>query len=168
MARRRLVLVVAAAAILAAAVVAVVLWSGRGDPAGPCAAAVRDPLDPGSLQHALPGSPPPSYATEPPTSGPHQAGRHPGGVVHDPLPRPVQVGALEAGQVLLQHRDLPPDALRRLEALGGPQVVVAPNPALPAPVVASAWRRRQECQAVDVEVLDRFVREHAGGGPAHG
>jgi hypothetical protein len=123
---------------------------------------VEDPLDGRSLQHVLPGAPAPVYATEPPTSGPHQPGLLAGGVVAEPLAGPVQVGALEAGQVLLQHRGLSPTDRAALEALAGPLVVVAPNPALPAPVVASAWRRRQLCRAVDVPALRRFVRLHAG------
>lgn len=152
------VVVVVAAAGLALA------WRRQG---GACDEPRRDPLDARSLQHSLPGSPPPTYATEPPTSGPHQPGRLPGGVVAEPLAGPVQVGALEAGQVLLQHRDLGPADRLALEALAGPLVVVAPNPALPVPVVASAWRTRQLCRTVDVDALTRFVADHAGRDPAH-
>jgi len=89
-------------------------------------------------------------------------------VVNEPLPGPMQVGALEAGQVLLQHRGLASADRANLESLAGPLVVVAPNPALPAPVAASAWRTRQLCQAVDTGALSRFVRDHAGRDPAHG
>jgi hypothetical protein len=157
---------------VAAAVVVVLgatalAWS-RSRSSGPCDPPVQDRLDPRSLQHALPGSPPPSYLTEPPTSGPHQAGRLPGGVVSEPLPGPVQVGALEAGQVLLQHRDLAPADRATLERLGGPLVIVAPNPSLPVPVAASAWRTRQLCREVDADALSRFVRDHARRDPAHG
>jgi len=145
-----------------------VLWvSSRISSQKDCAAPVKDPLDSRSLQHALAG-PPPSYGTEPPTSGPHQPGRIDGGVVTEPLPGPVQVGALEGGQVLLQHRDLPGPELSRLEALAGPLVIVAPNPALPSRVVASAWRTRQLCRSVDDRVLKRFVAEHAKSESEHG
>jgi len=156
----------AGAVVLVVVVAAGVLLfvAGRSGP-GACEPPVQDPLDPRSLQHARPGAPPPTYATEPPTSGPHQAGGLAGGVVTQPLPGPVQVGALEAGQVLLQHRDLEPAERTRLEALAGPLVVVAPNPALPTRVVASAWRTRQGCGAVDAAELRRFVGNHAGQGP---
>ena len=157
-------MVLAASAVLAGGGVA---WLGRDRAPGSCSPPVQDRLDARSLQHALPGAPPPSYETEPPTSGPHQSGRLSGGVLTDPVPGPVQVGALEAGQVLLQHRDLSPADRAALEALGGPLVVVAPNPALPVPVVASAWRTRQLCRDVDADDLGRFVRTHAGHGPAH-
>lgn len=163
--RSRLIgLVVAVLAALAAVTGAWVLVRPEG--AASCSSPVVDPLDPRSLQHALPGATP-TYDTEPPTSGPHQPGALAGGVISEPLPGPVQVGALEAGQVLLQHRDLSPGERSRLEALAGARVIVAPNPALPAPVVASAWRTRQLCRAVDVDALSRFVADHAGHDPAH-
>lgn len=161
--RRWLVVAGAAAALV---VTVALVGRGTGPAPGACAAPITDPLDPRSLQHALPGAPPPAYATEPPTSGPHQPGRL-SGVLAEPLTGPVQVGALEAGQVLLQHRDLTPPDRARLEALAGPLVVVAPNPALPAPVVATAWRTRQLCRGVDVDALGRFTRTHAGQGPPH-
>ena len=97
--RGRFVLLVAAVAIVVG--IAIVAVSVRRD-GGPCTER-SDPLDPGSLQHVLPGSPPPSYLTDPPTSGPHQSGRLTGGVLDEPVPAPVQVGALEAGQVLIQY-----------------------------------------------------------------
>ena len=154
-------------AVTAAVIVAVVLAVSRRPASAPCDAPAEDPLDPRSLQHAL-GGPPPSYATEPPTSGPHLPGRLPGGVVTDPLPGPVQVGALEAGQVLLQHRDLTPAERSRLEALAGPLVIVAPNPALPTAVVGSAWRTRLVCREMDDSALSRFIEDHAGRTPQHG
>jgi len=159
--RTGLIMLLAALAI----VVAVVLVAVRPSSAARCSAPVQDPLDPRSLQHPLPGGPPPSYATEPPTSGPHQDAGLAGGVLAEPLSGPVQVGALEAGQVLLQHRDLQPAERARLEALGGPLVVVAPNPALPARVVASAWRNRQQCPTVKEDALGRFIAAHAGKSP---
>jgi hypothetical protein len=161
---RRTLLAVAVVLVVVIAAGVLLLVAGRSG-RGACESPVQDPLDPRSLQHALPGAPPPTYATEPPTSGPHQAGGLAGGVVNQPLPGPVQVGALEAGQVLLQHRDLEPAERTRLEALAGPLVVVAPNPALPTRVIASAWRTRQGCDAVDGAELRRFVNDHAGRGP---
>jgi len=157
--RTGLIVLLAVLAFVAAAVQVVVR------PSPGCLPPVQDPLDPRSLQHPLPGGPPPSYATEPPTSGPHQAAGLAGGVLTEPLSGPVQVGALEAGQVLLQHRDLQPDERARLEALAGPLVVVAPNPALPTRVVASAWRNRQQCPTVEEGPLRRFIAAHGGKTP---
>ncbi|HEV8116513.1 MAG TPA: hypothetical protein VGP53_09765, partial [Acidimicrobiales bacterium] len=97
---RRTLLAVAVVLVVVIAAGVLLFVAGRSG-RGACEPPVQDPLDPRSLQHALPGAPPPTYATEPPTSGPHQAGGLAGGVVNQPLLGPVQVGALEAGQVLL-------------------------------------------------------------------
>ena len=137
--------------------------SGDG---GACGTVVDEPLDPGSTQHLLPGAPEPTYITDPPTSGAHRSGTPPRGVVDQPLARTVHVGVLERGGVVVQYRD-PGDA-PALRALGGEQVVVAPHPTLPAPVVATAWRKKLTCTAVDVDALRSFVRDHAGDGPDGG
>lgn len=142
--------------------------AGNGGAAGggACGAVVSEPLDPGSTQHLLPGAPEPMYITDPPTSGAHRTGAPPRGVVDQPLERPVQVGVLEGGGVVVQYRD-PADAAA-LRGLAGEQVVVAPNPSLPAPVVATAWRQKLTCTAVDADALRAFVRDHAGRGPDGG
>ena len=127
-----------------------------------CGAEVREPLDPRSTQHLLPGSPEPAYASDPPTSGPHLVERIAPGVQAQPLPRPVQVGLLEQGFVLIQHRDLPDADRARLEALATEMVVVAPRSGPGPSVVATAWRHRMTCAAVDVAALRAFVAAHKG------
>lgn len=121
--------------------------------------------------HIFPGQPEPVYLTEPPTSGPHVVVATPPRSSSGALSRPVQVGLLEAGLVLVQYR---PEAVdrARVDALArqlGPGAVVAPNPDLPDPVVASAWLRLQRCERLDPEALARFVAEHADEAPGpHG
>jgi hypothetical protein len=146
---------------------ALVLVAGcREGAAGACGAITREALDPAALVHVLADEPGLEYGSEPPTSGPHQPAPDVSGVVTAPLPRPVQVGVLERGDVLLQHRgDLSASEQRRLEALAGDRVVVAPDPDLPARVVATAWTFKRSCDAVDVDALQAFVDERAGKGP---
>jgi hypothetical protein len=74
------------------------------------------------------------------------------------------VGLLEAGVVLLQYRGLDTGETARLAALAGPDVVVAPAPMLPAAVVATAWRNKLTCTAVDTGPLSSFIADHAGKG----
>jgi hypothetical protein len=106
------------------------------------------------------------YTSEPPTSGPHLPGPELEGVVPDPMSRPLQVGVLERGDVLLQHDpDLAADQRARLEDLAGDGVVVAPNPDLPAPIVATAWLYKRTCDTVDADALQEFVDERRGKGP---
>ena len=132
-----------------------------------CSAVVEEPLDPASGQHVLPGAPAPTYSTDPPTSGAHAVGTFPTGVLQAPIDRPVQVGMLEGGAVLLQYNDLSADERSALEALATGPVTVAPNPGLTARVVATAWRFKQSCQALDVPTLSQFVSDHGGKGVTH-
>jgi hypothetical protein len=143
---------------------------GGSDAAGgACGPITREALDSSYLVHVLADSEDAEdveYTSDPPTSGPHQPGPVGGGSLDEPLPRPRQVGILELGFVLLQYRpDLPSADLIALHALAGPGVVVAPNPDLPAPVVATAWTYKRTCDAVDVAALRAFIDARSGHGP---
>ncbi|HEX9992793.1 MAG TPA: DUF3105 domain-containing protein, partial [Acidimicrobiales bacterium] len=116
-------------------------------------------------QHVLPGGAEPTYRSDPPTSGPHVPGPAITGVVDEPIERPVQVGILERGDVLIQHEGLPAADADALEALAGEHVVVAPGVDLPASVVATAWVFKRTCDEVDLDALREFVDERVGHGP---
>jgi hypothetical protein len=138
--------------------------SGSGSTAG-CGPIKRELLDPQFLVHVL-GDAKVQYTSNPPTSGPHQPTPPVTGVQADPIPKPVQVGLLEAGDVLLQHRpDLPAAQRAELEALAGHGVVVAPAADLPAAVVATAWVYKRTCSSVDPAALREFVTARQGKAP---
>ncbi len=133
-----------------------------------CGTARQEALDPGYLQHVLPGrGVPPRYLTDPPTSGPHQPAPPVSGTVDQPLGAPIQVGLLEAGKVLIQHRGLGAADVGRLDRLAGTDVVVAPADHLPpgSTVVATAWRWKLTCSGFDPTALRRFTAAHAGKSP---
>ena len=163
----------AASAPLALLVVLLLAGCGGddGDTAGgdgaEAATACGDPVeeapDPASGVHVLPGGDEPTYATDPPTSGAHQAVGELDSIHGEPLSRPLQVGILESGRVLIQFRpDLDAAARTSLTELAGAQVVVAPNADLPAPVVATAWLHKLTCTGADLDALARFVDDRAG------
>lgn len=130
---------------------------------GACGAEINEPLDPQSARHVIPGTEEPVYKTNPPTSGPHQTTSRPEGVLREPIPKPQQVGLLETGTVILQHRGLSPDDIAGLEGLASADdVVVAPAPDLPAPIVATAWTFKQVCQRFDAGTMSAFIAAHAG------
>ena len=161
----RLPPIVAIAAVVAAAPL-VAACGGGSDAGGACGGITREAIDPGFLQHVL-SDEGVEYSTDPPTSGPHQPSPAVDPVRDEPLSKPLQVGILEGGGVLLQHRlDLPADQLAELEALAGDDVVVAPNPDLDDPVVATAWLFKRSCEEVDVDALREFVAERRGKGPS--
>lgn len=130
-----------------------------------CGPVITDELDPTSPQHALPGAAEHEYLVDPPTSGKHAPLSTDQRVFAEPLDEPLQVGALEAGLVLIQHRDAAPEDRAQLEALAGPEVAVAPNPDLPSPVVVTAWIHTMRCSGIDLEAIQSFVAARAGGGP---
>jgi Protein of unknown function (DUF3105) len=137
-----------------------------GGAAGGCGPVLREGLDPAYLVHVVDDDIEVEYTSDPPTSGPHKPSPPDAGVVDRALTRPIQVGILERGDVLIQYDPSLADADReRLEALAGDQVVVAPNPDLPASVVATGWVYKQTCEAVDVPTLEDFVAERVGNGP---
>ena len=134
---------------------------------GPCGPIRREALDPSFLVHVVGGVETGiEYRSDPPTSGPHQPTPPVDGVVDEPLSRPVQVGVLERGDVLVQHDpELARTDLELLRDLAGEGVVVAPNPDLPDPVVATAWVAKRTCTAVDPDALEDFISARKGKGP---
>jgi Protein of unknown function (DUF3105) len=152
--------------VTAVAVIGVLSGCGGDDGDSACGPITREALDPAYVVHVLGTDTDVKYTSDPPTSGPHQLAPPVDGVVDEPIARPVQVGILERGDVLVQHDpDLDAPELARLEDLAGDGVVVAPNPDLPSPVVATAWLYKRACDAVDTAALQTFIDERRGKGP---
>ncbi len=142
---------------------------GDDGDAGACGPILREGLDPAYVVHVLGSDTDVEYRSDPPTSGPHQPAPSVEGVLDETLPRPIQVGLLEQGDVLVQYD---PDAVsgedrEAVEGLASDGVVVAPGDELPDAVVATAWTAKRECSSVDVAALEEFVAERAGQGPEH-
>ncbi len=140
--------------------------TGGAAPESACGPIVREPLDPAFVVHVVGDGTGIAYGSDPPTSGPHQPGPDLSGFLDEPLSRPRQVGVLEHGGVLIQHREpLSTAETTALSALARPGVAIAPNPDLPAPVVATAWTFKRTCDRLDPSALEEFVRQRAGKGP---
>lgn len=104
-----------------------------------------------------------------PTSGDH-LGEAVCGVSDEPLDADTQLASLAAGRVLVQYdpEELAGDDLEALldwHAGQPDDVVIAPNPQLGSPVVATAWTRRLPLRGVETSFLATFVTAYAGGGP---
>jgi hypothetical protein len=143
---------------------------GEASLAADCAEVSAEELDPTWTVHLLPGAPEPEYLTDPPTSGPHYSAEPVTGVVDEPLDDPSQVTVLEVGGVLLQYRpaDLSDEDRGRLLRLVRDGVVIAPDPDLGDPVVATAWTTKQRCEGVALDTLTSFITDQGGQGPAAG
>jgi len=153
--------------LVPAVIAASILVHAHSGPASDAGATCRrpspEPVDPQSAVHLLANAPEPVYRTDPPTSGPHVMNPTVQGAVDTPLSRPVQVGVLERGDVLIQYGPGVSAADRsELQDLAGDQVVVAPNPGLSASVVATAWHTKLNCSGVDTAALQSFVEATEG------
>lgn len=107
--------------------------------------------------------PPPIFASENPTSGPHSP-IDLAGVQAEPLSPVAQVGLLEEGSILLQHQNLDDRARAEIESLAGPDVIVAPGRNLPDTVMATAWTAKLRCDGVEPEALRGFINRFKGQG----
>jgi hypothetical protein len=136
-----------------------------------CGPASQERLDPRSSTHLFPGAAEPTYLSDPPTSGPHQLGVAPTGVVTVPIPRPRQVAMLERGFVLLQYQGLSASEVANLGGLAGSLVTVAPPAGpLPARVVATAWTWKETCSSAGptaLVALRAFIAARRGKGFAN-
>jgi hypothetical protein len=108
---------------------------------------------------------PPSYNSDPPTSGPH-GGSVPCGVRSDPVPDPPQVHALEHGAVMVQYRpeDLSSAEVRSVEGFGQREheVMVAPRPDSTDPVEVTAWTKLLALDRVDSEKIQVLIDRYRG------
>ena len=135
-------------------------------PSGACTAAVAEALDPTAAIRLLPNAQEPTYATDPPSSGAFVVGATVEPVSSTPLSRPVQVGLLAQGKVLIQYNtSLSAADVTDLEGLAGDDIVVAPNPTMADPIVATAWRARQICGELDLSALRQFATLRANQAP---
>ncbi len=154
------------AAVLLSIILATTACSGDADAA--CGPIRREALDPAYTVHVISEDQDVAYTSDPPTSGPHKSGPVLDPVLDEAIARPIQVGVLEQGQVLLQYLPSLDDEDRvALEAFGGKDVTVAPNPDLDEPIVATAWLYKQRCASFDADAIAAFVDERAGKGPEH-
>jgi hypothetical protein len=133
---------------------------------GSCAAVSREPLDPTAAVRLLPNAPEPTYATDPPSSGAFVVGATVEPTPTEPLSRPVQVGLLAQGMVLIQYASSVPAAdVADLQGLAGDDIVVAPNPTMGPRIIATAWRVRQTCDQLDLVTLRQFATLNANQAP---
>lgn len=92
------------------------------------------------------------------------------GIVSEPVPPERQVATIMEGGVIVQYQPSAIDdaAIEELEDWATNYVshlLVAPNPAIDAPIVATAFRNRMPLEEVDTDVLSSFA---TGYGDAQG
>ncbi len=115
---------------------------------------------------------PPQYNSNPPTSGPHADRAAACGILRQPVPDVYQIHNLAIGVVVYQYSPaLEAAEVERIEELGRgfeDRILVAPRPGMEARVVATAWTKMMQLDAVDEVFLTAFYEEHVGNGPEDG
>ncbi len=144
----------------------VVLFVYNAVKPGPEIEGVERMPDRGS-RHVAPGEPV-NYDTATPTSGTHASTSARCGVITAGLPLEFAVHDLEHGVVVVWYRpDLEEALLPDLRALidqWDSHVLVAPNPGITEPIVATAWNRLQRFDTVG-EGLTEFINVYRNRGP---
>lgn len=142
--------------------VAVIIASGGGSdddaetPPAPSGVEVLD-VQGGHVDGAV------EYPHTPPAGGPHTGGAWQNcGFYSEPVQNEIAVHSLEHGAVWITYApDLPADDVAALRALvvndDTGMVLVSPFPALPSPVVASAWGRQLRLESPSDPRLEQFV-----------
>ena len=109
-----------------------------------------------------------NYASATPTSGTHAPNAPRCGVITGGLPLEFAVHALEHGVVVVWYRpDLEDDVLPDLTSImqeWDSHVIVAPNPRISEPLIATAWNRLMRFNAVGPDVAE-FIDVYRRRGP---
>ncbi len=112
---------------------------------------------------------PPTYNSDPPTSGPHATKAAACGIFREPVPDVYQVHNLEFGVVVIQYAPsleaVDIESLERLARGLGDRFILAPRPGLDSPVVATAWTAMMVLDGIDREKLRAFYDAYVGKGP---
>jgi hypothetical protein len=160
------------ATFLAAVVALGVLSMACGDASSSACTELREPEDPQSGLHVIvPDGV--TYATDPPTSGPHASGPPASGVFDGPLLQVMQVRVLESGGAMIQYDEtISAEAVIALTGFVSSPVAVAGLIALapagsdlPGPIVATAWTWKLTCDVVDLERIETFIAERPRDAP---
>lgn len=106
------------------------------------------------------------YASDPTTSGPHAGGSPSWGIHDQPIPKILQVHALEDGGVLVQYNcgdceDLVRD-LKEVVRRYPDKVILAPNPGMKTRIALTAWSYIDSFDGFDERRILRFIEAHRG------
>ncbi|MBI4253061.1 DUF3105 domain-containing protein [Candidatus Uhrbacteria bacterium] len=111
-----------------------------------------------------------SYNSVPPTSGPHIGSSvAPWGVHDEQIPDELQVHNLEDGGVIIHYDPVrvDGDTIEKLRTMAGKyvsQLILEPytQPALPSPIVLTAWTQLLKLEQFDEERIDTFIKKYRG------
>lgn len=119
--------------------------------------------------HISAGTPSPSYNSNPPTSGPHNASASPTGVYTSSVPDELLVHNLEHGHVWLSYRDANDqeaiNLLSDIQRRNPGYVIVTHRPQNDKRIAAAAWTRLLTLNELSTEQLQAFVLRYQARAP---
>ncbi|HLF70119.1 MAG TPA: DUF3105 domain-containing protein [Actinomycetota bacterium] len=118
--------------------------------------------------HLTQTDPPPSYNSNPPTSGQHFGTTAPWGFVDQKIDDRITVHNLEHGGIVIHYRQIPSSDVSELRDLVdevGDGIVLEPDPAIKDKLAMASWGRLQTCEKVDLKVVRFFVKQNCNKGP---
>ncbi|MGH2733034.1 MAG: DUF3105 domain-containing protein, partial [Actinomycetota bacterium] len=122
-------------------------------------------------KHLEAGEAPPTYNSNPPTSGPHAIDPAPWGSYDDPVPAEIAVHNLEHGGTVIRYnnklsRTRVKDLTDLVESYEEPSgVMLFPDPGIDRPLALAAWRRLRTCREFSEPVVRAFIEKFCNKGP---
>ena len=119
-------------------------------------------------EHIAVGAEHKSYATNPPTSGPHYAEPAAWGAYVSNLPDEQLIHNLEHGGIWISYKDIDEDTKAKLQDIararpGG--VILTPREANDAKIVLASWRRMEKLEMFDRDKIETFIKHNINKSP---
>ena len=108
------------------------------------------------------------YKTNPPTSGPHRAQPAPWGSFREAPEREALVHNMEHGGIVVFYKDLSDGQVDQLDEFVDDHVdgvISVPDSQIEKPVAIAAWRHSQQCDELNLTVIEGFIDERCNKGP---
>lgn len=118
--------------------------------------------------HLTQTDPPPTYNSNPPTSGFHLGTTAPWGFVDQKIDDRTTVHNLEHGGIIIHYKQIPSADVQELRDFVndvGDGVILEPDPDIEHKLAMASWGRLQTCAKVDLKVVRFFVKQNCNKGP---
>lgn len=118
--------------------------------------------------HLAPGETPPTYKSNPPSSGTHNVSSYPAGIYDNNADISQMIHSLEHGYIILYYNGISQNEINSLINIqrSDPfKVIVAPYPNMEQKVALVAWAHMQNCDGVNEAAIRSFVEQFRNQGP---
>ncbi|MEX0616390.1 MAG: DUF3105 domain-containing protein [Candidatus Woykebacteria bacterium] len=122
-----------------------------------------------SRDHINPGTPHPSYNSNPPTSGPHWPTPQTCDIYNEPVADESAIHSLEHGAVWITYKDKDDtDLAGKLKAIvekNKAKVLLSPRPENDSKIALSSWGRLMKLSDFDENQISQFIKSNRNNSP---